>query len=171
MIPTNSTGANTRIWPAIISVIAGLLLIFLPKLSAFASMGIMSILAWFLSVIAFLQIMLLVFIREKKDISTRAVSIILFGVGLYFLFNPDSAASLMTRIFAVVIFLSGISNIMLSFSIQGNMRMVLMINGIVGILFARMIWANWPYSGVEFIGILLGLHLLMGGMTKLMYKN
>jgi uncharacterized membrane protein HdeD (DUF308 family) len=45
----------------------------------------------------------------------------------------------------------------------------MLFNGIIRFFLGGMIWFHWPSSSVWAIGILVGLTLLMTGMTRLMF--
>jgi uncharacterized membrane protein HdeD (DUF308 family) len=42
-------------------------------------------------------------------------------------------------------------------------------NGIITLLLGGLIWFHWPSSTVWAIGILVGVNLLMTGITRLMF--
>jgi len=44
----------------------------------------------------------------------------------------------------------------------------LLVNGVITILLGAMIWRNWPSSSVWAIGTLVGVNLLMAGVSRLM---
>ncbi len=156
---------------AYVVIIIGLLLIFMPKFSALASIAFEIMLGWILTVGAAAQVALLVMNKGRNDFFIWVISIVLLLIGLYFLLNPASAAALMTWIFAGLVFISGIFSLLQSLSLHGSIKTVLMINGLIGVLFALMIWFNWPYSGQSFIGILLGVHLVLSGAARLVYTK
>ncbi len=150
-------------------IIIGLLLILIPQVSAAGSIAVEMLLGWVLTIGAAGQIALLVMNKVKSDFFIWVIAIALLVVGLYFLINPLSAAALMTWLFAGLTFVSGIAAVIQSFSQQGNGKKMLIANGLLGIAFALMIWFSWPLSGMTFIGVLLGVHLLISGMARLMY--
>ncbi len=150
-------------------IIIGLLILFLPQFSATASIAVELVLGWGLTLGAAAQIALLFMSKEKNDISVWIIAIALLIIGLYFLFNPLSAAALMTWLFAGLAFVSGISSVIQGVAQQGRIKQLLIANGLLGIAFSLMIWFNWPYSGITFIGVLLGVHLLMSGVARLAY--
>ncbi len=150
-------------------IIIGLLLILIPQVSAAGSIAVEMLLGWVLTIGAAGQIALLVMNKVKSDFFIWVIAIALLVVGLYFLINPLSAAALMTGLFAGLTFVSGIAAIIQSFSQQGNGKKILIANGLIGIAFALMIWFSWPYSGITFIGVLLGVHLFLSGVARLMY--
>ncbi len=149
----------------------GLLLILIPQFSVMASIAVEVLLGWVLTIGATGQIILLAINKEKKDFPVWIIAITLLIIGLYFLINPLSAAALMTALFAGLAFISGISGLIQGLSQQGNIKTILISNGVIGIAFALMIWFSWPYSGIIFIGALLGVHLLLSGVAKLIYKT
>ncbi len=150
-------------------IVVGLLLILIPKFSVLTNVAVELALGWALTLMATAQISLLIMSKEKKDFSIWLITIALLATGLYFLINPLSAVALMTWLFAGLTLISGFSSIIQGFYQQGNVTKLLIANGIIGIAFALMIWFSWPLSGVTFIGVLLGVHLLMSGIARLVY--
>ncbi len=158
---------TNKCWPYVILIVAGILLIFLPSFTSLISVALEMLLGWLLAAPAVLQIGALLFSKEKKDISAWLLAVLMLGIGLFFLLAPVSALKLMTFLFAVAVLVSGIVNIVQAFSIQGKLKTVLIVNGIIGLAFAVMIWAQWPASGVNFFGVLFGIYLVLFGVSQL----
>ncbi len=152
-------------------IIVGLLILVIPQVSTAVSIAVEVMLGWALTLGAIAQIVLLIMSKEKSDFSVWIIAIFLLIAGVYFLFNPLSVAVVMTSFFAGISFVSGISSVVQGFAFKGSIKKILIINGLLGIIFALMIWFSWPYSGVTFIGVLLGAHLLMSGMARLIYNK
>ncbi|PID70772.1 hypothetical protein CSB37_01660 [bacterium DOLZORAL124_38_8] len=57
-------------WPYVLSVVVGLLLIFIPQLAGLVSLSSIIILGWVLTTVAILQMILLFVSDKKNDIST-----------------------------------------------------------------------------------------------------
>ncbi len=152
-------------------IIIGLLILVIPQFSAAASIAVELMLGWVLTLGAAAQIALLIMSKEKNDFSVWIIAIALLIIGLYFLLNPLAATAVMTWLFAGLAFVSGISSVIQGFSQQGRIKQFLITNGLLGIAFALMIWFSWPLSGVTFIGALLGAHLLLSGIARLMYSK
>ncbi len=152
-------------------IIIGLLIMLIPQFSAAVSIAVELMLGWVLTLGATAQIILLVMSKEKNDFSVWIIAIALLIIGLYFLLNPLSAAAVMTWSFAGLAFVSGILGVVQGFSQQGRIKQFLIANGLLGIAFALMIWFSWPLSGMTFIGMLLGVHLLMSGVARLVYSK
>ncbi len=171
MTQETTTRNKPKKWIYIISIIIGLLLILLPNLSVLVSFTFEIILGWLLTLGGVFQLLFLFLHKSKRDFSLWISSIALLVVGLYFLFNPASAIMLMTWLFISIVFINGISSLVHAFSFQGNLRIAFIINGLIGVVFALMIWAEWPYSGLYFMGTLLGVNLLMTGIMRLLYPK
>ena len=45
----------------------------------------------------------------------------------------------------------------------------LLLNGVVTLLVGGLIWVHWPSSSIWAIGTLVGVNLLMTGITRLMF--
>ncbi len=115
-------------------IIIGLLILIIPQFSAAASVAVELLLGWILTLGAAAQVALLMMSKEKNDIAVWIIAIALLVIGLYFLFNPLSAAALMTWLFAGLAFISGISSVIQGFYQQGNVTKLLIANGIIGIV-------------------------------------
>ncbi|PID83196.1 hypothetical protein CSB11_02525 [Candidatus Campbellbacteria bacterium] len=165
----NSTVAKKK-WPYVLSILIGVLLILLPQFASFVSMTLEMILGWFLTIVAFLQLAVLVFQKEKQ-ITSYILPTALFVIGFYFLLNPASALAVMSLLFGTVFVLSGLSSLIQSFSEKGNIKKFLLFSSLLAFIFAVMIFINWPASGISFIGVLLGIQLIISGTTGLIDKR
>ena len=92
--------------------------------------------------------------------------LILAGTGFSFVTNPALGLSALTMVLAVVLFVDGLTRIVISF----NMKPVsgwgwMLVGGILSILLAIMIWQQFPLSGAWAIGTLVGINLLSSGFT------
>jgi len=100
---------------------------------------------------------------------------ILIGVaylvgGIYCLTHPLLAIGTLTLLLAAVILAGGVLEIISYFRLKGEGASGWMLfNGVIAILLGGMIWFHWPSSSVWAIGILVGVNLLMTGMTRLMF--
>lgn len=90
--------------------------------------------------------------------------------GLYFLTHPLLAIGTLTLLLASVLLVGGVLEIIAYFRSKddGSSKWMLL-NGMVALVLAEMIWHQWPSSSVWAIGILVGINLLMTGMTRLMF--
>lgn len=89
--------------------------------------------------------------------------------GLYFITHPLMALGTLTLFLASVIIVAGIFEIIAYFRIQGTQASGWMLfNGIVALFLGGLIWFHWPNSSVWAIGTLVGVNLLLTGVSRLM---
>lgn len=93
--------------------------------------------------------------------------IVLLLGGLYMLVNPLLALSTLTLLLAAVILVAGIFEIIGYFQIEQASGWLLF-NGIAAVVVGVLIWIHWPSSSVWAIGTLVGIYLLVTGVTRLM---
>jgi uncharacterized membrane protein HdeD (DUF308 family) len=90
--------------------------------------------------------------------------------GLYILTHPLLALGALTALLAVVILAEGIFDIITYFRLQREHPSGwMLLNGIVALLLGLLIWVHWPSSSAWAIGTLVGVNLLMTGVTRLMF--
>jgi len=104
----------------------------------------------------------------------RVVWQILAGIvflvgGFYIRSQPLLALSTLTLLLGAVIFAEGIFEIISYFRRTSEEASGWMLfNGIVAVLLGALIWFHWPSSSVWAIGTLVGVNLLITGVTRLM---
>jgi len=107
----------------------------------------------------------------KQVIFQVLVGIVYMIGGLYFLTHPLLAIGTLTLLLASVILVVAVLEIISYFRLKtehGASGWILL-NGIITLLLGGLIWFHWPSSSVWAIGILVGVNLLMTGMTRLMF--
>ena len=89
--------------------------------------------------------------------------------GYYLLTHPLLGLGTLTLLLAAVILAAGVCEIITYFRLKGEQASGWMLfNGIVALLLGGMIWVHWPSSSVWAIGTLVGVNLLLTGITRLM---
>ena len=160
------TGWN--ILAALLFILLGLFAIIEP---ATAVVGIAWLLGWLLilgGVAHFIATL-------RGGSTTRVVLQILSAIafvlgGLYILTHPLLAIGTLTALLAVVIFAVGVFDIITYFRLQREHPSGwMLLNGIVAVLLGGLIWVQWPSSSAWAIGTLVGVNLIMTGITRLMF--
>lgn len=96
-------------------------------------------------------------------------AIVLLVGGGYMLTHPLLAIHSLTVLLGVVILATGVFDIIIYSRLRREQPSGWMLfNGIVALLLGALILAHWPSSSVWAIGTLVGLNLLMTGITRLM---
>ncbi len=105
----------------------------------------------------------------------RVIWQVLIGIvyligGFYFLTNPLVSVGTLTLVLAGIILAEGVLEIIAYFKTRSSGASIwLLINGLITLFLGGLIWFHWPSSSVWAIGILLGVNLLMTGITRLMF--
>jgi uncharacterized membrane protein HdeD (DUF308 family) len=90
--------------------------------------------------------------------------------GLYLLMHPLLGLGTLTLLLAGVILAAGVFEIISYFRVQREQASGWMLfNGVVALLLGGMIWFQWPWSSVWALGTLVGVNLLLTGITRLMF--
>lgn len=106
--------------------------------------------------------------------ASRAIWHGLIGVmyiigGVYFLTRPLLGLGSLTLLLAAILIAEAIVRIVAYTQMRGQRGSSwLLVNGLITILLGGMIWRNWPSSSVWAIGTLVGVNLLMAGVSRLM---
>jgi len=105
----------------------------------------------------------------KHVILQLVVGVVYLIGGLYFLTHTIMGVGTLTLLLSGVILAEGVLEILAYIRLK-SMRGAgwLLMNGIVTLLLGGLIWFHWPSSSVWAIGTLVGVNLLMTGMSRLM---
>jgi uncharacterized membrane protein HdeD (DUF308 family) len=90
-------------------------------------------------------------------------------IGFYVLANPVAGLASLTVVVAIYLFVEGILEFILSFQLRPAPGAGwLLVDGIVTLVLAVMIWSTWPSSAAWVVGTLVGISILFSGITRLM---
>ena len=152
---------------AILLIVLGILAISLPAL---ASIGVARVLSW---LILFEGIIQLVYAFKSEGAGSiiwkLLVSILYIVVGVYLLVHPLIGLAGLTLMLAVFFFIEGITDIGTFFWTRKSVGSEwLLLHGIITLLLGVMIWKHWPISSLWALGTLVGISMLLTGITRLM---
>ncbi len=106
----------------------------------------------------------------KHVIFQGLIALVYLIGGIYFLTHTIMALGTLTLLLAGVILAEGVLEIIAYFRMKSaEASGWLLLNGIITLLLGGMIWLGWPTSSVWAIGTLVGVNLLMTGITRLMF--
>jgi len=157
-------------WSIVLSVlmiVTGILAIGLPMI---AGIALTAIVGWLLIFSAALHLAF----AWRGGRTGAVVWEILLGVaygaiGFYILANPVAGLASLTFAVAIYLFVEGVLEFILSFQLRPAPGAGwLLLDGIVTIALAVMIWSTWPSSAAWVIGTLVGISMLFSGITRLM---
>jgi uncharacterized membrane protein HdeD (DUF308 family) len=154
------------VW-SILLIIVGLLAIAAPLA---ASLGVLIVIGWLL---LFDGVVQLVHAFQSKGAGHIAwkllVAVVYLVAGVYLLFHPAVGVATLTLVLAIFFFAEGVVDIIAYFSTRkiGGSGWILL-DGIITLILGVLIWRHWPSSSFWVIGLLVGISMLMTGMTRLM---
>jgi len=98
------------------------------------------------------------------------VGVLAIVAGLITIFNPGVGLASLTMILAAYFLVSGV------FEIVGAFKMRPLdgwgwglFNGVIAVVLGFMIWRQWPISGAWAVGVLIGIHILLTGITMVVF--
>jgi uncharacterized membrane protein HdeD (DUF308 family) len=99
--------------------------------------------------------------RERWNVVTGA----LFGVlGWAFLSNPAASLAVLTLVAGSLLLVGGVVRIVVAFQ-PGAPRGLLLLNGAITLLLGLMVLNRWPVSALWFLGTIVGVQLVVDGIT------
>jgi uncharacterized membrane protein HdeD (DUF308 family) len=97
------------------------------------------------------------------------VGLAYIAFGGYLLMNPQIAVASLTLVLATLFLVEGVLDIVLFSQIRPLRGSAwVLIDGIVTILLAALIYYHWPSSSVWAIGTLVGVSMIISGLTRIM---
>jgi uncharacterized membrane protein HdeD (DUF308 family) len=89
--------------------------------------------------------------------------------GVYLILHPLLGVASLTLMLAVLFLIEGVLNVILFFQMR-FMRGAfwVLVDGIVTLLLGLMIYFQWPSSALWAIGVLVGVSMIISGLTRVM---
>ena len=154
------------IWPIVIMLV-GVLAIMLPMAS---SIGVAHFIGWLMIFDGIAQGINAFRSKGIGRLSWKLVVAVLYLVaGIYLLLHPFLAVVALTLALAAFFLIQGVLELTEYFAIRKERKSSwVLINGIISMILGGMIWRHWPSSSLWALGQLVGIGMLMTGVTRLM---
>ncbi|GHB94099.1 HdeD family acid-resistance protein [Cerasicoccus arenae] len=150
----------------IILIILGVLAVMLPGVF---SLGLELFLGWLLLIGGILQAVSAFSHITVKGYGWALISSVLAAiVGALLIAQPVIGVIALTGLLAIFYLIDGIFKLLAA--AQGQHlpgRGIIFMNGIFGLIIAGIVFSEWPSAAHWFIGLIVGVNFLMGGMTLL----
>jgi uncharacterized membrane protein HdeD (DUF308 family) len=159
--------AGMSIGLAVVMIVLGLLAVGVPLASG---IGISILMAWIIVFSGFMYLAYAFAARGAGAFIWRMLVGMAYIIGGGYLgFHPRLALTSFTLVLAAVLLFEGIMAIVVFFrfrSLPGSGW--ILFDGIVTLLLSYLIWRPWPLSSAWAIGTLVGINLMVSGITWLM---
>jgi uncharacterized membrane protein HdeD (DUF308 family) len=157
-------------WSIVLSVLmiaAGVLAICVPMI---AGVAVTAIVGWLLVLSGLLHVGFAWRAGRASSVVWEILLGILYGViGLYIVANPVAGLASLTLAIAFYLLIEGILEFALSFRLRPAPGSGwLLVDGVVTLILAVMIWSTWPSSAAWVVGTLIGISMFFSGITRLM---
>jgi len=159
------------IWIAVLVILAGLLAIILPVVGGIA---VTLLVGWALLMVGVLHLFYAFGGRAARiRVWELLLGIVYVLAGGYLIFHPLVGLTTLTLLLAVYLLVKGVLEIVQWIQTPGRTRTRrsltwLILDGIINIVLAVIIWSQWPFSSVWVIGTLIGISILFSGLSRLM---
>jgi uncharacterized membrane protein HdeD (DUF308 family) len=151
---------------SILMIIAGVLAIIVPSA---AGIGVTIFVGWLLIVSGVAHLVFGWYTRTAGGLIWEWVLAVLYIlVGGHLLFHLEAGLASLTIALAIYLFLEAVLEFVLSFQLRplpGSGW--LLVDGIITLILAVLIWRTWPSSTPWVIGTLVGISMLFSGVARL----
>jgi uncharacterized membrane protein HdeD (DUF308 family) len=148
-------------------IILGMLAVGSPFLAAVA---VNVLIAWLIVLAGVVHLTVAFHTREAGSMIWRLlVGLVYVFFGVYFVAHPALGVASLTLVLASLCLIEGILNVALFFkvrSVQGSSWFL--IDGIITLSLGLMIYMQWPSSSAWAIGTLIGVSMIVSGVTRVM---
>jgi uncharacterized membrane protein HdeD (DUF308 family) len=157
-----------------LSILWGVLLIVLGVLAVgspmIAAVAVNVVISWLIVLAGVVHLAVAFHRRELGSMIWRSlVGLAYVFFGVYLIAHPVIGVASLTLVLGSLFLIEGIFDIVLYFqarAIHGSSWML--IDGIITLLLGLMIYAQWPSSSAWAIGTLVGVSMIISGVTRLM---
>jgi uncharacterized membrane protein HdeD (DUF308 family) len=151
---------------SVLMMVAGVLAICVPLV---AGVAVATIVAWLL---LFSGALHLAFTWRSHSAGAVVWEILIglaYGaIGIYILAQPLAGLASLTLAVAVYLFVEAVVEFILWFQLRAASGNVwLLIDGVITLVLAAMIWSTWPSSAAWVIGTLVGISMFFSGISRL----
>jgi uncharacterized membrane protein HdeD (DUF308 family) len=153
---------------AVLFILLGIFAIIEPGVAA---IGVTLLVGWMLVIGAVFHFIAAFKGGGAKQVIFQVLVGILYAIGgFYFLTHTLMATGTLTLLLAGIFLAEGVIEIISYFRLRKEGASGwLILNGIITLALGALIWFHWPSSTVWAIGTLVGVNLLMTGISRLMF--
>ena len=90
------------------------------------------------------------------------------AVGLMIIDDPGESALVLTKIISIFLIVGGLFRIFTALIQRFSGWGWVLLNGVVTLFLGMLVYKQWPASGLWFIGLYLGIDMIVNGWTYIM---
>jgi len=162
----NKPSVGSYVW-AVLLMVTGIFAVALPWE---ASLGVALVIGWLFIVGCVFQGIHAFKSKGVGSILWKLLLAVLYLVtGLYFLAHPLLGLATLTFVLAIFFLVTGVMDLVVYFKERNSPGAGWTFwNGAVTLILGFLIWRHWPSSSLWVIGTLLGIHLMVSGLSLVM---
>jgi uncharacterized membrane protein HdeD (DUF308 family) len=155
---------------SVLMIIAGILAIAAPY---YAGLTITAVVGWLLLISAVLHLVYAFRGGRATAVIWEILLAAVYGlIGFYVLTNLGVGLASLTFAIAFFLFVEAILELALSYQLRNESGAGwILVDGIITMILAFLIWANWPNSSVWAIGVIVGVSMLFSGIVRVMITS
>ncbi len=159
-------GGNVLMATGIFLVVFGSLAVFSPVATGGAVVKIVALVLLVTGVVRLVQAFRS---RGRADrLMSSVLGAVVTGLGILVWLNPELGSGFLTALLVVFFIAHGLWKISTAFRYRPfSAWLWLLLSGVLSLVFAWLMWQQWPLSGAWAIGILVGLDLLTTGVVTI----
>ena len=158
------SNASSMKWMGILTIIFGILAMMMPYITGQSVLMLIGIL------VMAGGIMRMIWAFKAGSLGKGILVFIIGGLtllaGFWIITEPFIAAGALTIVLSIYFFVDGFAEIMAAFSLAEG-KGWLIFDGVVTIVLGVLLFMGFPFSGPLAVGVLLGIKLLLAGITML----
>ena len=158
-------GTWVIVW-GILLIVTGIVAIMQP---AVAALAFELLLGWLLVFAGVVEIVYAIQERGKEGFTLKILlAILTLLLGIFLLIRPGIGIASIALLIGAFLFAHGIAAVMLAFKLKPRQGWGwVLFDGILSIVIALMIASGWPDSSIGFVGTLVGILLMYGGVWRI----
>ena len=158
----------------VVFLVVGILLIVLGVISLnlqfFTTLLVILIYGWSLLIAAVLHVVALFYSRRWEGLFLHLIAAVLaLIVGLFMVTHPEKTAVGLTLAVAILLIAGGLFRAITSLFLQFPNWGWSVLSGLIALLLGTAVWRQWPYDGLVFFGICVGVDFIVQGWSLVMF--
>ncbi len=163
--PVRTAGNWSIVW-GVLLIVAGILAIMQP---AIAALAFNLLFAWLLVFSGIVEIVYALQDRAKEGFRLKLLlGILTLLLGIFLLVRPVAGVAGIALMIGAFVLAHGVSAVLLAFHVKPRKGWGwVLFDGILSIVIAILIASGWPDSSFAFVGILVGITMMWGGIWRI----